>query len=497
MTDVPHESDRPGKASFTAGSWATVVVAMCLLALAAAFVWLQLTSPSDGARLEPGESVWRPNGVVVTALGEQPGGLREGDLVVAAAGRRMEEWAQAFFEPGAPRPRWQVGQSVSYTVLRDGRPVELEVTLSRYHLSAVLTRNWSTILFAFVSQIVATFVFLRRPREPAARVLLLWAAALMSATTWSLGLQVDDLVGGVGFWLYMATSGGAYLLFWLAALHFALVFPQPHALLLRYPRLLWIWYTLPYGLYLGYLVALRHRAASTLTWIGQWIPAISPFAVVSLVLVIALVIHGYHSSYDRTTRRQARLVVYASMVSGGGGLLLWILPPLVLGYSLIPASALGLLLVPFPVALAIAILRHQLFDIDVVISRTLLYGTLTAVLALVYLSSVVLLQSLFRTLTGQTSNLAIIASTLTIAALFNPLRRRIQAFIDRRFYRRKYDAEQVLAAFGQVVRDEVDLDTLTGELVRVIEETMQPAHISLWLRSDTPLPSQDREVAEP
>ncbi len=135
-----------------------------------------------------------------------------------------------------------------------------------------------------------------------------------------------------------------------------------------------------------------------------------------------------------------------------------------------------------PIAAGIAILKHRLYDIDVIINRTLVYGVLTAALALVYVGSIVLLQGLFRTLTGETSQLAVVASTLAIAALFVPLRRRVQAFIDRRFYRRKYDVAKTLQAFNTKLRGDVDLDSVADDLVEVVKETMQPAHVSLWLR---------------
>jgi hypothetical protein len=139
-----------------------------------------------------------------------------------------------------------------------------------------------------------------------------------------------------------------------------------------------------------------------------------------------------------------------------------------------------------PVFTYISILKYRLYDIDVAINRTLVYGTLTATLAAVYFGGVAIIQALFRTLTGQEQlpQLVVVASTLVIAALFNPLRRRIQRFIDRRFYRRKYDARKTLESFSAQLRDETDLNALSNDLVGVVRETMQPAYVSLWLRPD-------------
>jgi hypothetical protein len=151
------------------------------------------------------------------------------------------------------------------------------------------------------------------------------------------------------------------------------------------------------------------------------------------------------------------------------------------GYLLVGIGGLG-----GPIAIGIAILRYRLYEIDTLINRTLVYGALSASLVVVYFGGVAATGAIFRALTGQERQpqLAVVVSTLVIAALFNPLRRRIQAFIDRRFYRRKYDAAKTLEAFSAKLRDETDLDALSDDLVGVVRETMQPAHVSLWLRPE-------------
>jgi hypothetical protein len=138
-----------------------------------------------------------------------------------------------------------------------------------------------------------------------------------------------------------------------------------------------------------------------------------------------------------------------------------------------------------PIAIGIAILRYRLYEIDTLINRTLVYGTLTAALVALYFGGIVVLQRIFVLLTGQKSTLAVVASTFLIAALFTPLRQRIQGFIDRRFCRRKYDARKTLEAFSAQLRNETDLEALSDDLVGVVRETMQPEHVSLWLRPDT------------
>jgi hypothetical protein len=187
-------------------------------------------------------------------------------------------------------------------------------------------------------------------------------------------------------------------------------------------------------------------------------------------------------------RQQIKWFVYAAAASVIATSLAYLIPGVIdtpLWFERV-GFALNIVTIPaIPVAIGIAILRYRLYEIDLIINRTLVYGSLTPTLVVLYFGGIVVLQRLFIVLTGEESTLAVVASTLVIAALFNPLRRRIQSFIDRRFYRRKYDARKTLEAFSARLRDETDLEALSDDLVGMVRDTMQPAHVSLWLRPDT------------
>jgi hypothetical protein len=240
-----------------------------------------------------------------------------------------------------------------------------------------------------------------------------------------------------------------------------------------------------------------------LLWAALLVPSVffpsSPWNLLDGPLFFGLIggavlaqLYRYLRASTPVHRQQTKWVVFGIVVGGAGlvgTMTLVSAVPVIeqsgpLGQMIGSTLSEGFVLL-IPLSIGVAMVRSRLYDIDVVINRALVYGSLSVTLITLYFGGIVLLQRAFVALTGERSTLAVVASTLLIAALFNPLRRRIQAFIDRSFYRRKYDAAKTLEAFSTKLRDETDLQTLNNDLVGVVQETMQPAHVSLWLRPDT------------
>jgi len=218
--------------------------------------------------------------------------------------------------------------------------------------------------------------------------------------------------------------------------------------------------------------------------------------------LIGVQLYRYRSVSSSSERQQTKWVVFA------GSMTALVLVGLTVPGLIVPAfgqpgSLYQVAIGPFyplgvlftALSVGIAILRYRLWDIDIIINRTLVYGTLTAILAVVYVGLVISLQALLRGVISQDNNVALVISTLAIAALFQPVRSRIQKIIDRRFYRRKYDAARTLAVFSASLRHEVDLNELRERLVAVVRETMQPAHVSLWLRPPDEHPAKHQAVS--
>ena len=326
---------------------------------------------------------------------------------------------------------------------------------------------------------VAAIIFWRKSDEPMALFTAL-LLVLFAATIWGSTKELGE-IHPILEWLSRVLEALSFALLFL----FFYLFPSGRFV----PR----WTRWLAGVLIAVTVPMVLFPASPLN-IERW--PILAYVLVLLGWLLAGVcaqVYRYLRVSSPTQRQQTKWVLFG-YTAALGGYLGWIsfyaILPLARPGSRLVADMIGAtvtsgLMLIIPLSFGVAILRYRLYDIDVVINRTLVYGSLTATLVALYFGGIVVLQRLFVLLTGEQSTLAIVASTLLIAALFSPLRRRIQAFIDRRFYRRKYDTRKTLEAFSAKLRNDSDLDVLSDDLVSVVRETMQPAHVSLWLEPET------------
>ena len=466
---------------------ATLLLAGLLIGLGLLVVAVRIGTPSDGAFLDNSKPSVGPGGLAVTTIGaETVDGLRDGDVVVAVAGTPVEEHARRLLSPAGIPGWWRVGETVTYTVERDGQRLDVPVRLTSYSLASAARRAWGQVLFGVLLLAVGAFVFARRPDDPAARLLFLFLTAncVASSVSNALDLQISDFVGGIGFWAHWAAVMPTALVIVGAWLCFALRFPQPHPLLVRHPRAVRLAATgAPAASIAVGLVATGLSTESALGWAAAVNTLMLTMYLVSIVVVISATIANFRvAAADPVARRQAKWVMLALLTFAFAAGFFWVLPVLLGRDPWVSEQVLSPIGVVVPLGLAIAILRHNVFDVDLIFNRALVYGSLVGTLASLYWASVVVLQRLFGLVGGELSDLAVVVSTLGIAALLNPLRQRLQAVVDRRFDRQKYDAAKTLAAFSASVRDEVDLDQLTRRLAAVVEDTMQANQVTVWLR---------------
>jgi len=404
-----------------------------------------------------------------------PSDLRRDDVLLTVDDRSVNEPVP---------PHWKAGETVIMLVRRGDRELSLAVPVVHWTLAAWLRYNLLnlssllSVLSTLILTLVGFFTFSRRPQVPSARALLILCATI-GATSISTMLPdgVSVRFNQLAFWPNFFFSYVIWgILLAPALLTFTLHFPQPKRIIQRHRWLGLI--AFGPGLALM-LVAIIKPSAAVVGWL---------IVPVMIIASIASLIHSGFTQRDAVSRAQLRWAI-GGFVAGLSLVLLtfpsafgWITNPFL---AELLSGAVGLGFAVVGVCLGIAVLRYRLYDIDVIIRRTLIYSVLTLILGLVYVGCIVVSRTLIAPLIGS-SDVAIVASTLAIAALFTPLRRRIQNLIDKRFFRRKYDAAKVLAAFGATARDETDLERLNAELLQVVDETMQPEFVGLWLRAVQP-----------
>ena len=366
---------------------------------------------------------------------------------------------------------------------------------------AALLGTGTFLAFPLVGALIAS----RRPRNPVGWILLadglLWMTSDMLDSYSVYGLARPGSLpfplgaAAINNWLWVPSVG-------LLATYVFLLFPNGRLPSRRWRPLAWLSGVVIASVSLG--VALSPGPLEGLggfqnpfellkPWMMPVFWAVLPLLPLCILASAASLVFRYRRSRGEE-RQQIKWIAFAASFVGLSYMIAmvlsfvfpsesWFAPGSPLWLDLVAYEAL-FSFVAIPIAVGVAVLKYRLYDIDRIINRTLVYGALTALLAATYFGGVTGAQAIFRTLTGQEEQpqLAIVVSTIVIAALFTPLRRRIQSFIDRRFYRRNYDARKTLESFSATLRDETDLKALNDELVGVVRETMQPAHVSLWLR---------------
>ena len=416
-------------------------------------------------------------------MGDWETPLRVGDVVTAVGNQPTPKTVQ--YVPLPAPANWDEGSTVIYTIQRDGQTMFLPVTLHRLSVRGVLrglANTMSEELTGWSWVLVGLLVFWLRPNNKAARLLLVVSSSYGIVNQIGLAATIIPLdFAPLPMWTtYWVSTFFWGWLFFPSLILLLLVFPLPLWPMTRRPRLTTtLFYAIPVAIMILTLLVGTDGPATALL-------------IVEAVLIFAAagtaVFQVFRRSHDRVARAQVSWVALGIALSLGGTLLFYLLnwfQLINLDTNIFWAILSWPVSLGLPVSFAIAILRYRLFDINVIIRKTLVYTLLSALLALVYFGSVVLLQTIFDSVAQERSPFIIVVSTLLIAALFAPLRQRVQAFIDRRFYRQKYDAQQILAQFAQTARDEVEMDVLQAELLRVVQETMQPEGMSLWLKPMT------------
>jgi two-component system NarL family sensor kinase len=453
----------------------------CSLAIflaAGSFVVLHIALPSDGAYLKPGEDVWQQEGIAVTPISADHRGLEVGDIVVAVAGRDLAAWVEEIPEPGLFYSRSHFGHQIPYTVIREGNRVEVSVTLGGLPLGAILSQQWGSFTFGLVNLLVAAFVFARRRREQAAQLYLLMSIFFGSATVWSLGLQVSDLAGGLGLLLYLITTSVGYIMAGITLLHFWLVFPEKHPLLSRRSWILPAIYLLPFVFLAFYLFWTSSGTEAAFRWISQLGRAVGLVELIYFSLIILAAASGYRTTQSAKSRTKVRWVVLALLIVIVLPLALGTLPTIALGEPILDWNYFAIAGLLMPISIAVAILRYQLFDIDLMINRTLVYVALTTGVVGIYALVVGGLGLLFQS----SGNLivSLLATGLT-ALLFQPLRARLQRAVNRMMYGERDDPYAVLSRLGQQLEASISPDGILPTVVATVSQTLKLPYVAIDL----------------
>ncbi|MBN1976212.1 MAG: GAF domain-containing protein [Anaerolineae bacterium] len=423
--------------------------------------------PADGATGDL-ES-FTPEGFRVQWLFEErPGGLRVGDMIVRAGGHTIDEWLS-----GAPGGQvWRAQEVVTYEILRDERPMTLQIGLEPVPLRAVLNRWWGQLAASVALVVIGSYVFWKRPNDMAARLLMLFCNSI-AVHIWgdAYNFQYAILPRPPLFWSHFCWEYISFIVVYASILNFVSIFPAPHPLMRRFPRFTIFAPYILHALVVALVMMLSPtwpqalRTGSHASWL---------VALLQALLAIAAAIYSALTVRDPVGRAQIRWILWGASVALVVVIPGYILPLPLIGRPFILHPIVMLLTGIIPAIFGVSILRYRLFDIEIVVNRTVVYGTLTALLGGIYLLLVNLLTWLVQSvLNRHNDTLVVFLATLSIALAFNPLRRQVQVFIDRAFYRKRLDYQKLLPEMTERLATSIVLERLTELLTREIPRRLQ------------------------
>ena len=440
-----------------------------------AFLGLRLVAASDGAIVAFYADAWTVDGVRLGAVDQPAGGLAPADVVTTVARRPLGAWLDGAVDLGLDRSDVGGSAAIIYGVRRAGAALEVPVTLARHDVTGILLDNWSVLLFTVVFQVVAAYVLWRRPEESAAAALVVAACGVTGSTLpWLLGLQISDIVLGWPFLLHALTAGGLYMLLWPAgALHLPLALTAGPAGPTR--RALAVAYGLPLGAYLGGLAVSRLISPSAPAWLGTW-PIVQLLVIIPTVLAgAALTVRGLRAATP-AVRGQIRWAAIGGVTATLAGVVLLMGPELLTGRPLIPWSAVGLVALPLPLGVAAGILRYRLFDIEVVVNRTLVYGGLTVAVVVIYAGSVSVLGGVL----GEAGGFAIsLLATGVVAVAVLPVRDLLQRTMNRLMFGDRDEPWRAITRLGQRLEWAADPEAVFPLIVLTVGEALRLPYVAL------------------
>jgi two-component system NarL family sensor kinase len=464
----------PGPSAFLSRALA-VGTAAVLLTLAATSVVYRASQPSDGTRPGYVAASMSREGLGVSPIPGADTPLVHGDRIVDIEGTSLESWLVTDRQP----PDAVIGETIAYSVVRDGSIIEVEVPLRAFPLDTILLESSGTVLFVMVTFLMAAYVYARRPRAPGAAPLLVIGSSLVgSSIPWMLRFQAIDLAQGPGFWIWLAGAFPAYAIIWSASLHFALTFPR------RLPGVggttIVAVYLIPLAIITAWIIAGAIGTGSLLEALNSAVTAQLAMVLLTAIAIVGCIVLQFRGATEPRVRQQVRWVAWGSgmaltLVTAG-----WFLPEMLTGGPILPWSILGLSGLPFPIALGIAVLRHRLFDIDVVINRTLVYGGLTATVIAVYVGTAAFIGS-FIPREGSLATSLLATGAAALAAL--PIRDRLQRAVNRLMYGDRDEPYRAITRLGERLSASLTTEEILPTVVATVASALRLPYVAIELGS--------------